>query len=74
MFFFAVYCYFLSAYFGLSLFRLFFKPDLYLSFLHMLFALRLCAIWANQKQKGRIFLMRMLFSLHLSVISENQKH
>lgn len=40
----------------------------------MLFALRLCAIWANQKQKGRIFLMRMLFSLHLSVISENQKH
>src|ERR1700733_8370890 len=51
---FAVYCYFLSAYFGFGLFS-FFKPDLYLSFLRMLFALLLCAIWANQKQKGRIF-------------------
>ena len=71
---FAVYSYFLSVYFGFGLFSSFFLPDLYLSFLRMLFSLRLCAIWANQKQKGRIFLMRMLFSLRLSVISENQKH
>ena len=60
---------------SVSVYLYFLLPDLYLSFLRMLFALRLCAIWANQKQKGRIFfLMRMLFSVHLSVISENQKH
>ena len=71
---FVVYSYFLSVYFGFGLFSSVLLPDLYLSFLRMLFALRLCAIWANQKQKGRIFLMRMLFSLRLSVISENHKH
>ena len=59
---FAVYSYFLSVYFGFGLFSSFLLSDLYLSFLRMLFASRLCAIWANQKQKGRIFLMRMLFS------------
>ena len=34
----------------------------YLSFLCILFSPRLYVIWANQKQKGRIFLMCMLFS------------
>ena len=58
---FAVYCFF--SLFIISVYLAsFLLPDLYLSFMRMLFALRLFAIWANQKQRGRIFLMRMLFS------------